>query len=113
MYELSLEGKVALVTGGNGGLGESIAIGRQDAGARIAVTGRDAGKNAAVGEKFAAGALVLEVDVREEAAVINAVQRVASEWGASTSWLIAPVRFTAVLSLSFPLKDGTPLLART
>jgi 2-deoxy-D-gluconate 3-dehydrogenase len=81
MYELSLEGKVAFVTGGNGGLGESIAIGLQDAGARIAVTGRDADKNAAVGEKFAAGALVLEVDVREEAAVINAVQSVASEMG--------------------------------
>ena len=113
MYELSLEGKVALVTGRNGGLGESIAIGLQDAGARIAVTGRDAGKNATVGEKLATGSLVLEVDVREEAAVVHAVQRVTIELGRLDILVNCAGSFHAVLLLAVLLKDGTPLLART
>src|SRR5947209_8043540 len=38
----SLDGKIALITGGNGGLGHAIALGFRDFGARVAVTGRDA-----------------------------------------------------------------------
>ena len=48
----SLAGKTALVTGGNGGLGRTIALGLREAGARVAVTGRDAGKNAAIGKEL-------------------------------------------------------------
>ena len=48
MFQLSLEQKVALITGGNGGLGKALALGLQNAGAGIAVTGRDPTKNAAV-----------------------------------------------------------------
>ncbi len=39
--EFSLEGRSALVTGGNGGLGRVMALGLQSAGARVAVTGRN------------------------------------------------------------------------
>jgi NAD(P)-dependent dehydrogenase (short-subunit alcohol dehydrogenase family) len=41
----SLEGKTALITGGNGGLGQAIARGFRDFGARVAITGRSEAKN--------------------------------------------------------------------
>ncbi|MFN5777899.1 MAG: SDR family NAD(P)-dependent oxidoreductase, partial [Novosphingobium sp.] len=42
-----LEGHVALVTGGNGGLGLAMAKGLIKAGAQIAIWGRNEAKNAA------------------------------------------------------------------
>ncbi|MFC4223997.1 SDR family NAD(P)-dependent oxidoreductase [Lysinibacter cavernae] len=44
----SLEGKTALVTGGNQGLGKAFAFGLAEAGARVAIAGRSAERNAAV-----------------------------------------------------------------
>lgn len=41
-----LTGKVALVTGGNGGIGLAMAVSLADAGATLAIVGRDAAKNA-------------------------------------------------------------------
>jgi 2-dehydro-3-deoxy-D-gluconate 5-dehydrogenase len=43
-----LNGRVALVTGGNGGLGRSMALGFARAGAAVAIFGRNEAKNAAV-----------------------------------------------------------------
>src|ERR1700751_97997 len=43
-----LRGKVAVVTGGNGGLGRGIALGLARAGAAVAVLGRTEAKNNAV-----------------------------------------------------------------
>ena len=40
-----LTGQVAVVTGGNGGIGRGIALGLAGAGAAVAVLGRNAGKN--------------------------------------------------------------------
>ena len=42
-----LRGKVAIVTGGNGGIGLGLARGLADAGANIAVVGRNETKSAA------------------------------------------------------------------
>jgi 2-dehydro-3-deoxy-D-gluconate 5-dehydrogenase len=47
-----LNGKVAVVTGGNGGLGRGIALGLARAGAAIAVLGRNEAKNSAVLEEL-------------------------------------------------------------
>jgi 2-deoxy-D-gluconate 3-dehydrogenase len=75
-----LDGKVALVTGGNGGLGEAIARGLRSAGAEVVVTGRDAGKNRAAADEHGAGN-VLEVDVRDEASVEAGIAAVVARHG--------------------------------
>jgi 2-deoxy-D-gluconate 3-dehydrogenase len=67
-----LNGKVALVTGGNGGIGLAMARGLAQAGATIVVCGRNAAKSAAaVQDMKAAGwqADAIEADVSDEAAV--------------------------------------------
>ncbi|HZD18392.1 MAG TPA: SDR family oxidoreductase [Actinomycetota bacterium] len=82
MKTFSLEGRVALVTGGNGGLGMGYAHALRESGARVAITGRDPEKNRAVAEKLGSDALVLPVDVRDEGAVEDAVAAVADRFGA-------------------------------
>jgi 2-dehydro-3-deoxy-D-gluconate 5-dehydrogenase len=77
----SLAGRVALVTGGNGGLGRAIALGLRAAGARVAVTGRDVAKNAQVAEELGSDSAVLRVDVRSEEAVAAAVSGVVARLG--------------------------------
>jgi 2-deoxy-D-gluconate 3-dehydrogenase len=68
-----LEGRVAIVTGGNGGIGLGMARGLAGAGARVIVAGRNRDKSLrAVGEleQLGAGrALAIEVDVTDENSV--------------------------------------------
>src|ERR1700704_1060774 len=67
-----LHGKVAIVTGGNGGIGLGIARGLAQAGADIAVAGRNEDKtSAAVAELHGLGvrAIGLRADVVEDAQV--------------------------------------------
>ncbi len=71
-----LSGKVALVTGGNGGIGLGMAQGLARAGAAVAIWGRDRTKlEKAAGQLSEAGAQVLAsvVDVSDEEAVAAAV----------------------------------------
>jgi 2-dehydro-3-deoxy-D-gluconate 5-dehydrogenase len=71
MSAFDLSGRVALVTGGNGGIGLGLARGLAKAGASLVIAGRNAEKNAAaVAELTALGApcQALEVDVADEAA---------------------------------------------
>src|SRR3546814_13838305 len=66
MKPFDLTGRVAIVTGGNGGIGLGMARGMADAGATILIAGRDREKSAgAVREIEAAGgkADAVEVDV--------------------------------------------------
>jgi len=72
MSAFDLTGRVAIVTGGNGGIGLGMAHGVAAAGAAVAVWGRDEAKNdAAVEALRAAGAVAssVVVDVADEAAV--------------------------------------------
>mgnify|MGYP003394213371 CR=1 FL=1 len=67
-----LKGKVAIVTGGNGGIGLGMARGLASAGASIVVAARNAAKSAAAVKELAAfgvKANAVEVDVRNEASV--------------------------------------------
>jgi 2-deoxy-D-gluconate 3-dehydrogenase len=79
-----LSGKVAIVTGGNGGIGLGMARGLADAGAAIAVVGRNEAKsNAAVADLASRGVKAISVvaDVTDKAAVAAMAERVRGELG--------------------------------
>ncbi len=80
----NLKGKVALVTGGNGGIGLGIARGLARAGASVAVVGRNKEKNgAAVAELEALGvkAIGIVADVTDRKQVDAAVAETVSKLG--------------------------------
>ena len=64
MKSFDLKGKVAIVTGGNGGIGLGMARGLAAAGARVVVAGRNAAKSAAAAKEV--GGISLEVDLLKE-----------------------------------------------
>lgn len=77
----SLDGKVALVTGGNGGIGRAVALGLNEAGADVVVTGRNEAKNQAVAAELGGPGRVVQLDVRDERDVENAVACVLERFG--------------------------------
>ena len=84
MQLFDLSGKVAIVTGGNGGIGLGMAKGLAAAGASIVVAARNQEKNAvAVGELEALGvkAVAVAVDVADEASCGAMVQATLDRFG--------------------------------
>ncbi|MFZ9676714.1 MAG: SDR family NAD(P)-dependent oxidoreductase [Quisquiliibacterium sp.] len=84
MNMFTLSGKVAVVTGGNGGIGLGMARGLAQAGASIVVAGRNAQKSAqAVKELEALGAkaIALEVDVKDEQSCCQLIADAVSKMG--------------------------------
>jgi 2-deoxy-D-gluconate 3-dehydrogenase len=78
MSPFDLSGRVALVTGGNGGIGLGMARGLAAAGAAIAVAGRNTAKSQAAAAELASlgvRTVALEVDVRSEASCRALVER--------------------------------------
>lgn len=79
-----LTGRVAVVTGGNGGIGRGIALGLAEAGAAVAVLGRNDEKNQRVlSELQAIGvpSVAVKVDVTNRAGLAPALNKVESELG--------------------------------
>jgi 2-deoxy-D-gluconate 3-dehydrogenase len=67
MQAFDLKGKVAIVTGGNGGIGLGMARGLAQAGAKVVIAGRNAQKSAAAAKDI--GGDAIEVDVKSEASL--------------------------------------------
>ncbi|WP_225784156.1 SDR family NAD(P)-dependent oxidoreductase [Xenophilus sp. Marseille-Q4582] len=83
MFDLT--GKVALVTGGNGGIGLGMALGLAQAGARVVVAARNMAKSEdAVRQLRAAGSdsFAIAADVTDEASVQQLFEAVAARCGA-------------------------------
>lgn len=84
MKMFDLTGKVAVVTGGNGGIGLGMALGLAGAGADIVIAGRDAAKNAdAVAAVSALGrrAIAVPTDIRKPEACRALIERTVAEFG--------------------------------
>jgi len=83
--QLTLGGRVALVTGGSRGIGKQTALVLAASGARVALCYREdeAGARAVAGDIAAQGgnALALRADVRDGAAVQRMVADVIAKWG--------------------------------
>jgi 2-dehydro-3-deoxy-D-gluconate 5-dehydrogenase len=86
-----LTGRVAVVTGGNGGIGRGIALGLAEAGAAVAVLGRNEEKNQRVlAELKAIGlpSLAVKVDLTQRASLEPALNKVENELAPLASWSI-------------------------
>jgi NAD(P)-dependent dehydrogenase (short-subunit alcohol dehydrogenase family) len=84
MGDRPLEGRVALVTGGNSGIGLGMARGLVDAGAAVAIWGTNPEKNARASEALrAAGGNVVsrEVDIGDETQVVAGMAALVEELG--------------------------------
>lgn len=77
----SLQGRVALVTGANGGIGRSIALGYKAMGATVIASGRSPSKNEAMAGELGDGHEVISLDVRDEDAVNQAIASIAGKHG--------------------------------
>lgn len=87
IFKFSLTGKVAIVTGGKGGIGRAIALGLAEAGADVAICGRliEDGQLGGVAEEIqqlGRRSLAIKADVSRKGDVENLVQRVMDELGA-------------------------------
>ena len=82
MFDLS--GKVALVTGGNGGIGLGYAEGLAEHGAGVCIWGTNEEKNAAARgklESYGGKVLALRCDVSDEQQVVDAFARTVEIFG--------------------------------
>lgn len=80
-----LEGKVALITGADSGIGRSVAIGFAKEGAKVAIVYNentsDAEETKSLCEKWGGRCLVIQADVRKKASCEEAVKKTVDEYG--------------------------------
>jgi NAD(P)-dependent dehydrogenase (short-subunit alcohol dehydrogenase family) len=79
-----LDGKVALISGGNSGIGRATALLFADEGARVAITGRDEARGATVAreiEEHGTDGLFIRADVRLASDCERSVAETVERWG--------------------------------
>ncbi len=79
-----LDGQIALVAGGYGGIGAALSLGLAQQGAAVAIAGRSAEKSAALADHLASegfSALGLSFDIKEADEISRLVEQVLSEYG--------------------------------
>ena len=84
LASFDLTGRVAVVTGGNGGIGRGIALGLAEAGAAVAILGRNEEKNQRVLSELktlGVRALAMKIDLIQRAALEPALNQIESELG--------------------------------
>jgi 2-deoxy-D-gluconate 3-dehydrogenase len=81
MPDFSLDGRVALVTGGNSGIGRAIAIALAEHGARVAIASRNEERNARVVSELGGDAKAYATDVGDMDAVTACVDAVFDDLG--------------------------------
>ena len=84
MDQFNLEGKVAIVTGGNGGIGLAYGRGLVKAGAKVVIWGRNEEKNKNAAEelkRLGGDAIAFVVDVTDSSQVANAFESSVTHFG--------------------------------
>ena len=84
MNSFNLSGRVAVVTGGNGGIGLAMAEGLASAGADIVIAARDSKKGAealTILQGFEVRSTFIQVDVRDPSSISDLVESVVQELG--------------------------------
>ena len=79
-----LSGNVAIITGGNGGIGRSISIGLAEAGASVAIFGRNEEKNIKTLselKKIGIPSMAVQVDITNRSELEPAIKKVENELG--------------------------------
>lgn len=90
LERFTMEGKVAVVTGGGRGIGEGIALGLAEAGADVVVAARRGNEVEAVAEKIRSlgrRALAVTCDVMDVGQIQQLAARVAAEMGRLDCWV--------------------------
>ena len=81
MNLFDLTGKVAIVTGGNGGIGLGMAGGLADAGAKVVLAGRNQAKGDAAAATLGRGAVFIAADVTQKAQCLELVAQTVATFG--------------------------------
>jgi NAD(P)-dependent dehydrogenase (short-subunit alcohol dehydrogenase family) len=84
---MRLKDKVALITGGNSGIGLATARPFIDEGARVAIVGRDESRLQRAAEELGDGVLVIQADVADYNAIQSQSKRLSATSAISISFL--------------------------
>ena len=105
-----LKGKVAIVTGGNGGIGLGIARGLASAGPNIAIAARNEAKTEkavkGLQDEFGVKAIGVKVDVKDEKQVKDMVKKVLDTFGRIDILVIMLAPISASSRMSTWLMSG-------
>ena len=81
MTPFDLTGRVAIVTGGNGGIGLGMATGLAEAGARVVLAGRNLSKGQSAATRLGQDAVFIQVDVTKESDCKHMIQQTMDLFG--------------------------------